>query len=419
MKASTSLYVEIKYLVRFCVAVCMLSIAAESACLGQSKLSFEPVQIEDNAENWWARALGDINNDGVLDLVVQNNNAHGGWLGWYEAEKNGKLWTRHIIANKAPKGGTFACGDMAVGDIDNDGDIDVLGFEHPGEWDESGAPTQVYWYEYPGWEHHYIGQGPDFLKDVDLADFNRDRKLDLVAITYEENKLVVFRQNSSNSWTKVQDFKITNLHEGMDVGDIDGDGDPDVAANGYWVENPGGDLTGKWTVRSIDSKWHNQTGDWSKNATKVFCRDITGDGRVEVFISHSERKDYPVSWYESSHPKNGSWTEHIIASELAAAHTLKVFDMDKDGDYDVVTGVNKDRAKGLKVNYWPVIVYLNQGRDPALREPNNLVWKRHIITDDGIYNGQVGDLEGDGDFDIFRLPTHSGKLFEVLVNQLR
>jgi len=96
---------------------------------------------------------------------------------------------------------------------------------------------------------------------------------------------------------------------------------------------------------------------------------------------------------------------------LAAAHTLKVFDMDKDGNYDVVTGVNKDRAKGLKVNYWPVIVYLNQG--------NNLVWKRHLITDDGIYNGQVADLDGDGDFDIFRLPTHSAKLFEVLVNQLR
>lgn len=411
MKASTSNHIEIKYVVRFCVVVCILLIAADSVVLGRSKLSFEAIQIEDNAEHWWARALGDINNDGVLDLVLQNNNAHGGWLGWYEAKKNGKSWTRHIIASNAPKGGTFACGDMAVGDIDNDGDIDILGFEHPGEWDKSGAPTRIYWFENPSWKSHYIGQGPDFLKDVDLADFNRDKKLDLVAITYDENKFVVFRQDSMSAWTKVQDFKITNLHEGMHVGDIDGDGDLDVATNGYWVENPGADLTGKWTVRSIDSKWHNQTGDWSKNATKVFCRDITGDGRVEVFISHSERKNYPVSWYESPDPKSGSWTEHVVADELVAAHTLQVFDMDKDGDYDVLAGVNRDRAKGLKVNYWPVLVYLNQG--------NNLVWKKHLILDGGIYNGQVADLEGDGDFDVFRLPTHSAKVFEVLINQLR
>ena len=395
----------------FTTIVCFMAFSGHSSVFGQLPLSFRPIPIEDNASLWWARTLGDINGDGLLDLVLQNDNGHGGWLGWYEAQNGGKSWKRHIIAKEAPGGGTFACGDMDVGDIDNDGDLDILAFKHPGEWDSGGDPTEIFWYENPGWEHHRIGQAPDFIKDLNLADFNRDKKLDLVVITYVENKIAIFRQDSPESWVRAKEFKIENLHEGMDVGDIDGDGDTDVAANGYWVENPGGDLSGNWKVRNIDSKWHNQSGDWSKNATKVFCRDVTGDGRVEVFISHSERKGYPVSWYHSRDPQKGQWTEHKIAKEMPAAHTLQVFDVDLDGDYDVLAGVNKSRAKGLGVAKWSVFVYINQS--------NNQLWQRYRITEDGIYNGQVGDLEGDGDYDIFRLPTHDAKTFEVLVNQTK
>jgi hypothetical protein len=391
------------------LATCLILLPGQSRAAGQAELSFRSAPIADDANLWWARALGDINADGLLDVALQDNNGHGGWLGWIQAQSGGKSWKRHIIAREAPGGGTFACGDMDVGDIDNDGDLDVLGFKHPGEWDDGGAPTEIYWFENPGWKHHRIGQAADFIKDLNLEDFNNDKKLDLVAITYEENRMAIFRQDSPTSWIKAKEFKINNLHEGMDVGDIDGDGDLDVAANGYWVENPGGDLSGNWEVRSVDAKFHNQTGDWSKNATKVFCRDITGDGRVEIFLSHSERKGYPVSWYHSAAPRKGPWNEHVIAKDMPACHTLQVFDMDSDGDYDVMAGLNRSRARGLGMKTFPVIIFLNQG--------NNRNWKRFLVTDQGIYNGQVGDLEGDGDNDIFRLPTHDATTFEVLVNQ--
>ena len=198
----------------------------------QSDLEFTPILIENEANLWWARALGDINGDGILDLVLQNNNGHGGWLGWYEAQNKGRSWKRHIIAEKAPNGGTFGCGDMDIGDIDNDGDLDILGFEHPGEWDEGGTETEIFWYDNPNWKPHPIGQAPDFIKDLNLTDFNNDGKLDLVTITYTENIMSIFRQDAPDKWNRVKQFTVVNLHEGMDVGDIDGDGDPDVAANG-------------------------------------------------------------------------------------------------------------------------------------------------------------------------------------------
>jgi len=377
----------------------------------QKKLSFQSVTVASDANQWWARALGDINKDGTLDVVLQNDNGHGGWLGWYEAKNSGLSWKRHIIATETPGGGGFAGGDMEIGDIDNDGDLDILGFKHPGGWEKEGAPTDIFWYENPDWKHYLIGQVPAFIKDISLADFNGDNRLDIVAITDKESKCVIFRQNRPDSWTKVQDFKIRNLHEGMDVGDLDGDGDVDIATNGYWLENPGGNLEGEWIIRTIDDKWHNQTGDWSRNATKVFCRDITGDNRAEVFICHSERKGYPVSWYETNDPKSGPWTEHVIINEMTAAHTLQIFDMDLDGDYDVLAGVNKNRAKVLGVTKCPVVIYLNQG--------DNQTWEPYCITEEGIYNGQIDDLEGDGDYDIFRLPTHDAKEFEVLINKMK
>lgn len=371
--------------------------------------TFEVRVISEEAQMWWARALADINGDGLLDVALQNNNARGGWLGWLETQGDLERWETHIIAETAPNGEAFACGDLDAGDIDNDGDIDIFAFAHPGEWDEGGARTTAYWYENPSWKAHKIGAAPAFVKDLNAADFNGDGKLDLVTITFVGNRMTIFRQDTPAEWTTVQSFKLKNLHEGMDVGDIDGDGDVDVAANGYWVENPGGDLTADWPVHVVDAKWHSQEGDWSRNASKVFCRDIDDDGKAEVFISHSERKGYPVAMYSSQDPKSGRWKETVICDELVAAHTLQVFDFDSDGDYDVLTGINTNRAKGLGVTSFPVLLCLNAGDGKR--------WEKVTLTEAGIYNGQGGDIDGDGDIDLLRLPTHDGTVFEAWVNQ--
>jgi hypothetical protein len=370
---------------------------------------FEVRVISDQAEMWWARDLADINGDGLLDVALQNNNARGGWLGWLETGKDLKTWQTHIIAETAPNGETFACGDLATGDIDSDGDIDIFAFAHPGEWDEGGAPTTVYWYESPAWKAHEIGSCPAFVKDAHPADFNGDGKLDLVTITFVQNRLTVFRQDAPDRWTAVQRLTVKNLHEGMDVGDIDGDGDIDIAANGYWLENPGGDLTDAWLIREIDPQWHRQEGDWSRNACKHFCRDIDGDGKAEVFISHSERAGYPVVMYRSEDPKRGDWQETLLRRDLTAAHTLQVFDFDNDGDQDVLTGVNMNRAKGLGEETFPVYLLLNQG--------DGRRWREVTLTREGIYNGQAGDIEGDGDVDLLRLPTHDGTELSAWLNR--
>ena len=60
--------------------------------------AFKVQIISTRSDTWWARALADINGDGLLDIALQNNNARGGWLGWLETQPDLKSWKQHIIA---------------------------------------------------------------------------------------------------------------------------------------------------------------------------------------------------------------------------------------------------------------------------------------------------------------------------------
>ncbi len=376
----------------------------------QPKLSFQSRMIADSAKFWWAKCPAKITDDEVMDLVFIDNNSAGGILGYYEGRQDSSLWTRHIIAEKPPTGGLFASGDLECADMDGDGDVDVMAVKHPGEWTDADATAELFWYENPGWQVHKIGTVPDAVKDMSLTDFDGDGKTDLAILTFEEHTLSVFRQQSADQWERVLYLKNHNdLHEGMDVGDVDGDQLPDIVADAFIFHNPGGDLKGKWKEENLDKKWNSQKGDWSRNGTKAFLRDLDGDGKSEIFISHSERSGYPLVYYKQQ--SDGKWQEHIISDSIAACHTVQVFDFDQDGNFDVLAGVNKGRAVNLGKTVFEVTIFLGDSTYQS--------WKPMVLEKDGIYNGQVADYDGDGDYDIFRYPNHEATKFYLLENQLK
>jgi hypothetical protein len=373
------------------------------------EVTFDSLPISNKANQWFARALSDLNGDALLDVAFINEAGLGGALGVMLGSREGN-WDIDWIAETAPNGGVFSCGDIAVGDIDGDGKIDILGPQANGEWTDKPKEHTFYWYSYPEKEAHFIGKSENYIKDVSLADLNKDGKLDLIGISFDGSYVIIYEQITPDEWKQVQLLEAPNIHEGMDVGDIDGDGYIDIAANGYWALNPKGDMNSDWKLQEIDSIWHNQTGDWSRNATKHFCADIDGDGKSEVFISHSERAGYPVAYYKLIDVKTNQWEKQIIIDMLPAAHTLQVADMDNDGDLDVLTGVNRNRAINIDIKEYPVIIMLNDGSGK---------WTEKIVDMASIYNGHVGDFEGDGDLDIFRLTSHDASKYELLINQLR
>lgn len=368
---------------------------------------FDQRVIADSVNWWWALTVGDVNADGLQDVVYIDNNANGGYLAYRAGQSAPGIWPETIIAEAPPTGGTFASGDLEIGDMDGDGDLDVLGVKHTGEWDQASDPAQLFWYEAPEWQAHAIGDARGAVKDLSIGDFDGDGRNDLAVLTFENENLRIHRHNDDGTFTLVADLTAPGLHEGMDVGDLDGDGDLDVAANGYLFTNPGGDLQGVWESQSLSDRWHNQTGDWSANGTKTAVADLEGDGQLEVFMTHSERAGYPLAMYART--EDGSWRETEILAEVPAAHTLEVRDMDGDGDLDIVTGINRGRAVNIDVNHFEVMVVLNEGDGK---------WKEQVIEEGGIYNGRVADFEGDGDYDLFRLPNHEAKELYLLESKV-
>jgi hypothetical protein len=128
---------------------------------------------------------------------------------------------------------------------------------------------------------------------------------------------------------------------------------------------------------------------------------------MEVFISHSERAGYPVSYYRKV---NGTWEEHVVCDSLAACHTLQVFDFDMDGDFDVLAGSNRGRAVNLGKESFEIMLFLAGDRYST--------WTPMQLSDEGIYNGQAVDYDGDGDMDIFRYPEHESEKFFLFENKL-
>ena len=382
--------------------------AGETQAEQAAKLELESRKITDSAQYWWAHVPADVTGDGLADLVHIHNNASGGYLGYYQGQEEPGNWTLVKIAETPPDGGLFAGGDLATADLDNDGDQDIIGIRHPGEWTDASAEATLYWYENPQWQVHPIGKVPDAVKDVSFEDFDGDGKKDLAVLTFDEHTLSIFHQgeDASQAWERVQFITDERLHEGMDTGDLDGDGHPDIVANGFAFYNPGSDIREAWEMEQIDSIWNNQEGDWSRNGTKTFLKDLDGDGRKEVFIGHSERAGYPLNLYRK---QAGGWQAERVADSIPACHTLQVYDFDGDGEPDVLAGVNAGRAVNLGYDSYPITLFR--------KNPQTGEWDPEVLREDGIYNGQAIDFEGDGDMDIFRYPNHEATDYYLMLNQ--
>lgn len=328
--------------------------------------------------NPWAKGIGDFDGDGVADFIVAGSQGPLVMYGSGEKEKTviGAIDSYHTQSG------------IAVGDIDNDGDSDIIFGD---VWLENPRPRGNV---KAVWPVHSIGAGA-INHNVEIADLNKDGNLDVIMRGETDSLVVILIHDPSGFWS-IKTLEPGVGLNGLAVKDLNADGYPDIIMSGIWLKNPLGNvLSGNWEKRSF--------GRWNDYAA-IDTGDIDGDGKIDIVMSVSE-KSGKVAWFRNPGDLAvSSWEEHIIdEGPVDSAHALKVVDMDGDDLLDVVT--SEYRGEGR------LLVYHQRGQ----RKP----WLRQVLGVPYLHNVVVGDLDGDGDQDIAGTIAFGRGNVEVWTNHLR
>ena len=347
--------------------------------------------VESTTFGFIALDIADIDGDGYLDLVYGDYDLN--QIRWHRnnGDKTFSFQQNITISESGIK-------DLHIADVDKDGKPDIVFINELGSglvgWlrNEGGS----YSGDGVGWTREVIAgvNTTNATQRVHLADLNSDGYLDVISTSSQQG--VAWFQNNQNSQFSginiIDDENNIPGAEQIEAADIDNDGDLDIILTSddpnlnapVWYENLG--------EGAFSSQNQFQVTTPFDFTFALAITDINKDGYIDVIVS--ERDGNPrLVWFENQRNKTFA-NEQLITSDSISVENIEPFDLDGDGDIDlIVTDAVNDA----------VYYYTNDGS-------SNFSRTTVTLFTDGASRAIPADLDNDGDYDLVSTSYTDGKL---------
>ncbi|MBL8817740.1 MAG: VCBS repeat-containing protein [Planctomyces sp.] len=278
---------------------------------------------------------GDINGDGNPDVVYGPH-----WYAGPDFTKKNEIFPAVPQPRERYADHFFSW----VHDFDGDGHRDVLTAGFPGT---------------PGFV--YRNPGPDQLdtlwEKIEVADQVSNEAPQFADITADGVPELICTRNGNygyylptaegplKPWTFIsisEPTAPTPFGHGLGVGDVNGDGRPDMLAREGWFEQP--------EVVKSGENWKFHAFEFARASADMFAYDVDGDGDQDIITSLSAH-DFGLAWFENTGKNDAGeieFTRHLLMGDkvedspygllFTELHAVQLADVNGDGLLDIITG---------------------------------------------------------------------------------
>ncbi len=331
-------------------------------------------------------AAADFDGDGDLDLASSVSSI----VEWQEnVAGNGSEWRRHTVTTTAVP--WLSSSRLAAADLTGDGQPDIL---------YSGGDGIVMYENHnkgANWTRRTVGSVGHCFSEIAVGDLDQDGDADVEVASSNCQSSLWWAENSSSNgtaWT-VHVLKPDNGESSVTIADFDGDGDADLASGGIGPDGFGCVLTIHLNTLGNASSWSRveNVADqqlYGRFMSSLSPADVDGDGDLDLVGSTSHRvsgTESSLVWYQNLTGDGLAWERHVIDTIPLGFQQSTAADVDGDGDADALTLTNHAELR------W----YENRAGDGS-------IWLKRQITGKSESDGRMeaADVDGDGAVDVSR-----------------